>query len=322
MGRTSSTRLASSLVVWLSLAGCGADAEDAGDSESSAVETGANRSDAGGQDESSSKRGGDPSADGDGEQESRPDQGGPDEGEPRQGDEVEEAPERATEFNAGDDPDRNKVTAADLCTRIAEINCAGEAYCCDNPGRTVDACKQDLIKTCASDLMLDRVAMQERTRFDAEAAERAYEELERRASMCDPTVAQWGAAPDGLRGLLKGTVPPGESCKPTETVPDPVTLAAALLACEQPETHACTYANPLDAWTCQPRSEADGSCVTDNNCQDGLYCLITAPGLPGMCTARKAVGEACDSPPQCASLFCKRGSCVEADQQAAYCLVN
>jgi hypothetical protein len=225
-------------------------------------------------------------------------------------------------YDAGSAADRNKVTPADLCRRIAEINCAGEAHCCDNPGRTQDACKQDLNKTCSSDLMLDRVAMQESTRFDAAAAERAYAELERRASMCDPTVAKWGAASDGLRGLLRGSVPAGSSCKPTATVPDAVSLAAGLLSCAEPETNACVYANPLEDWTCKPRSAAGGGCVTDNNCTDGLYCVIAAPGLPGTCKERKAVGESCDTPTQCASLFCKRGSCVEADQQAAYCLRN
>ncbi|HTU62522.1 MAG TPA: hypothetical protein VMF89_28875, partial [Polyangiales bacterium] len=53
--------------------------------------------------------------------------------------------EKATEFDAGDDPERNKVTAAQLCERLATINCAGEAFCCDAPNRTVEACKQDLI---------------------------------------------------------------------------------------------------------------------------------------------------------------------------------
>jgi hypothetical protein len=230
--------------------------------------------------------------------------------------------ERAEVYDAGSAPERNKVTPADLCRRIAEINCAGEAHCCDNPGRSVDECKQDLNKTCASDLMLDRVAMQPSTGFDEEAAERAYAELERRASMCDPTVAKWGAASDGLRGLLKGSVAEGASCKPTATVPDPVMLAAALLSCSKPETNACVYANPLEAWTCQPRAASGGGCVTDNNCSDGLYCVITAPGLPGTCKERKAVGESCDTPTQCASLFCKRAKCVEADQQAAYCLRN
>lgn len=230
--------------------------------------------------------------------------------------------QRASEFDAGKDANRNKVTAAQLCERLATINCAGEAYCCDMPGRTVDACKQDLIKTCSSELMLDRIAMQEIARFDGEAAERAYNELERRASKCDPSVAQWGGSTEGLRGILKGSVEPKGSCKPTAALPEPVEVGAALVSCAQPETNACVYSNILDAWTCQPRAGMGGPCVTDNNCTDGLYCIVETPGLAGACQPRKASGESCQAPTECASLFCKKSKCVDADQQAAYCLVN
>jgi hypothetical protein len=229
---------------------------------------------------------------------------------------------RATVFDAGSDPNRNKVTAAQLCERIATINCAGESFCCDNPGRSVDACKQDLIKTCSNELMLDRIAMQEVARFDPEAAERAYTELERRASKCDPSVAQWGGSTEGLRGILKGSVEPKASCKPAAALPEPVEIGAALVACAQPESNACVYTSVLDDWTCEPRSAMGGGCITDNNCTDGLYCIVNTPGLAGECQPRKATGESCQSPIECASLFCKRSLCVDADQQAAYCLVN
>lgn len=231
--------------------------------------------------------------------------------------------ERATVFDAGNDPNRNKVTAAQLCERLATINCAGEAFCCDNPGRTVAACKQDLIKTCSNELMLDKIAMQEVARFDAAAAEKAYTELERRASKCDPSVAQWGGSPtDGLRGILKGSIEPKASCKPAAALPEPVEVGAALVSCANPEANACVYANILDAWTCEARSASGGQCVTDNNCNDGLYCVVNTPGLAGVCTMRKASGESCQQPTECTSLFCKKSKCVDADQQAAYCLVN
>jgi hypothetical protein len=229
--------------------------------------------------------------------------------------------EKATEFDAGKDPARNKVTAAQLCERLATINCAGEAFCCDTPNRTVEACKQDLITTCSMTLMLDKIAMQESSRFDAAAAEKAYTELESRASKCDPSVAQWGGSADGLRGILKGSIEPKASCMPSATL-DPVQVGAALVACAQPETHACVYATVLDPWTCQPRSADGGVCVTDNNCIDGLYCYVQTPGIAGLCKTRKAVGDACASPTECSSLFCKKSKCVEADQQAAYCLIN
>ena len=229
--------------------------------------------------------------------------------------------EKATEFDAGSDPDRNKISAAQICERLSTINCAGEAYCCDSPNRTVEACKQDLLDTCSSMLMLDRIAMQESSGFDEEAAEKAFSELEERASKCDPSVAQWGGSQDGLRGLLRGSIEPEQSCMPAATL-DPVQVAAALVACAQPETYACMYASVLDPWTCEPRSAEGGACVTDNNCVDGLYCVVKTPGIAGTCMPRKAPGESCVNPTECASLFCKKSVCVETSQQAAYCLIN
>jgi hypothetical protein len=229
--------------------------------------------------------------------------------------------EKATKFDAGSDPDRNKVSAAQLCERLATINCAGESFCCDSPGRTVDACKADLIQTCSMTLMLDKIAMQETSRFDAAAAEKAYSELESRASKCDPSVAKWGGSADGLRGILRGSIEPKADCTPAATF-DVVQVGAAFVSCAQPESHACVYSSILDPWTCEPRSVAGGVCVTDNNCVDGLYCVVNTPGIAGMCQDRKAVGAACSAPTECASLFCKKSLCVEADQQAAYCLVN
>lgn len=229
--------------------------------------------------------------------------------------------EKPSEYDAGTDPDRNKVMPAQLCQRIAEINCAGEAFCCDSPGRTLDACKQDLISQCSSTLMLDRIAMNPIAGFDAAAAEKAYTGVERRASKCDITAAMWGSSADGLRGILKGTVEAKASCMPTSVL-DPMEIGAALLSCAHPETNACVYTNILDAWTCEPRGAMGGPCVTDNNCSDGFYCLPGAVGAAGSCGARKPVGESCQSPSECASLFCKKSKCVEADKQAAYCLMN
>jgi hypothetical protein len=228
--------------------------------------------------------------------------------------------EPATRFDAGSNPNRNKVTAADLCTRLVEINCAGEAFCCDTLTRTVDACKADLLKTCSGDLMVERIAMNPITGFDAAAAEKAYTALETKAAACDPTVAAWGGSPDGLLGILKGTVAPNASCKPADALPDTVTLAAALVSCTG--ANACLFADPLGDWTCSPKVAAGGVCNSDNNCHDGFFCSLPALSLTGQCTPRKAAGEACEGPTQCSTLFCKGGKCVEADRHAAYCLMN
>lgn len=228
----------------------------------------------------------------------------------------------AAKFDAGSDPDRNKVKAVDVCKRLAEIDCAAEAYCCDNPGRTLDACKANIIQGCSQDLLLDQTAQNPITGYDELAAERAYTELETKASKCDPSVAAWASSPDGLRSLLKGTVAADASCKPAETLPQPATIAAALLSCKDSTKRACVYTNPLDAWTCAPRAAAGGVCLTDNNCEDGLHCVLPALQVTGSCAERKPVGQSCAAPNECKTLFCKQGKCVAADQQAAYCLTN
>ena len=35
---------------------------------------------------------------------------------------------------------------------------------------------------------------------------------------------------------------------------------------------------------------------------------------------RKAVGDSCTAPNECATLYCKGGKCVDASAEAAYCL--
>ena len=227
---------------------------------------------------------------------------------------------QATRFDAGSDPARNKVSAQDVCKRLSEINCAGEAFCCDVPGRSVEACRADILKTCAQDLMLDQIAQNPITGFDPAAAERAFAELESKASKCDSSVAAWGSSPQGLRALLHGTVAPDGNCMPAQALPDPPSIAAALLSCS--DNRACLYDSPLSPWSCAPRGAAGAACVTDNNCQDGLYCLLPPLAVNGSCTPRKASGESCVEPRECKSLFCKQSKCVDADQQAAYCLVN
>ncbi|MET0385474.1 MAG: hypothetical protein ABW321_05930 [Polyangiales bacterium] len=229
---------------------------------------------------------------------------------------------RESEFDAGSDPDRNKVAPAQLCTRIAEINCAGEAFCCDQRTRTVETCKADLLKTCADELALDQIAMAPAVGFDAAAAEAAYTELEKKASKCDPTVAAWGSSQEGLRGILKGTLAAGANCAPAATIPTPVQIATALVSCNETATQACLFTDILGPWTCAPKAAAGGACASDNNCQAGLFCLIAGLSTSGSCTAQKEVGAACTAPTECASLFCKASKCVEATQQAAYCLEN
>jgi hypothetical protein len=221
-------------------------------------------------------------------------------------------------FDAGSDPNRNRVMPGMLCARMAVIDCAGEQHCCNSPGRTVDACRADVMKTC-SDGYLDEIAMDPITGFDQSAATAAFTTLEQKASQCDTTVAAWGASTDGLRGILKGTLAANANCKPSQPTTDTATLGAALASCTGIATTACLPKSLLGQWTCAPKNASGAGCASDYNCNDGLYCNAPAMML-GKCARRLAVGASCSAPNQCESLYCKGGKCVAADQQVAYCL--
>jgi hypothetical protein len=222
-------------------------------------------------------------------------------------------------FDAGSDPDRNDVTAGELCDRLSTIQCAGEAFCCDNPGRDFNACKQEMQNGCEDQLMFDAIASSEKAAFSAEHAKLAYGEIERLASECDPSVAEFGQSVDGLRGMFKGTVGPNGSCT-TFNLTRRDEVAKALASCLDPANNSCLPESAI-GWSCAPRAAAGGNCFTDVNCQEGLYCPNPNFDIAGAtCTARKAVDAPCSLPNECESLFCKGGKCVDATTQAAYCL--
>jgi hypothetical protein len=222
-------------------------------------------------------------------------------------------------FDAGSDPERNAVIAGQLCDRLSTIQCAGEAFCCDNPGRDFNACKEQMQDGCEDSLMFDALAESEKTGFDPGHARAAYEEIERLASECDPSVARFGGSIEGLRGIFKGTVAAGGSCT-TINVTRRDEVAKALASCTEPAANAC-LPNGVLLWTCTARAATGGACFTDVNCNDGLYCPNPDFDVAGStCRDRKPVGEPCTTPNECATLFCKGGQCVDETVQAAYCL--
>jgi hypothetical protein len=223
-------------------------------------------------------------------------------------------------FDAGSDPNRNQVQPGMLCDRLAVIQCAAEAYCCDAPGRSVEDCQRTISSACATDLFLDQIAAKPSTGFDAPAAAAAYTELERRSSECDLGIAAWGLT--ALRGILKGTLAPNQSCKPqgTAAITDRQAQATALASCTNIEQYACLPMSLLGDWTCAPKNARGGSCVTEDNCQPNLYCRNPNMAPLGQCEERLADGAACTNPTDCASLYCKGGRCVAVDQQVAFCL--
>ncbi len=225
-------------------------------------------------------------------------------------------------FDAGSDPNRNKVAPGSLCKRVAEIQCAGEAYCCASPGRDIAACQMAQQTVCGTTLSLDTVAMDPVTGFDMTKSNAAMAQYEMLASKCDTSISAFAIATSGFRGVAAGTVDPGGKCNPDMSAMSRVAAtAAALVSCKDPSTNACLPApSPMD-WTCTPRADAGGKCFTDANCKDGLFCDNPNLSLSGStCGARKENGADCTLPNECKTLACKDGKCADQTKDTAYCL--
>jgi hypothetical protein len=228
-------------------------------------------------------------------------------------------PSQVRTFDAGSDPARNMVQAGQVCARLAQIQCAGEAYCCENPGRDVAACVTKMTGACTGDLFVDAITLDSRTGFDAMRAATALQTFEDLARECNPTIADFGADPDGLMGMVRGTVEPGGRCSPSIAA-NKAQQAGALASCRDSATTACLPMSAL-SWTCAPRAGVGANCFSDFNCTSGNYC--PNPDLKinmTRCLARKADGAACVESNECLSLTCVGGSCAAATTQSAYCL--
>jgi len=230
-------------------------------------------------------------------------------------------------FDAGD-PAANNVMAGTICTRLAQIQCAGEAFCCENPGRDRAACEAAQKAGCDEGLV-DDVAKNATAGFDPTHAANAFTQLQQMASVCDTTVASWGATVAGFLGIFKGSVSPGDDCSPGLLLTDALDGAVAIASCNTIDTTACLpdSNNPFTAnWFCEAKGAVGDPCLTDLNCQAGLYCpnpVLENGGFDlGTCAARLADGSPCTTGTQCSSFYCVGGSCVPADQQSAYCLAS
>jgi hypothetical protein len=229
---------------------------------------------------------------------------------------------KTDEFDAGSDPERNAVGPGELCDRLATLQCAAQAFCCDDPQRTIDQCEKRMREGCEDELYLDDIAAEMSSGFDADAARQAFDTLEQLASTCDPGIAAEGFALSGLRGIIRGSVPAGRSCSPPNyplLLPSDKTAAIALASCAEPDANACMPGET--AWRCQPLAAEGEECFTDLNCQAGLYCDNAKLSLSAKCKLRKAAAEACEVQTECESLACRDGTCAATDDvQAAYCL--
>jgi hypothetical protein len=225
-------------------------------------------------------------------------------------------------FDAGTDPNRNKVTAGSICQRVAEIQCAGEAFCCSMPMEQLADCETAQKMACSQTLSLDVVAMDPVTGFDMAKASAALEKFENLASKCDTTISAFGISLDGFRGIAAGTVAAGGTCNPSSTASNKVAAsAAALVSCTDAANNSCLPAPTGMDWKCAPRADAAGKCFSDANCKDGMFC--DNPNLDpagGPCTMRKAAGADCMASNECSSLACVDGKCVTQTKDTAYCL--
>jgi len=223
-------------------------------------------------------------------------------------------------FDAGSDPGRNNVRPGALCARLATIQCAAETHCCLAPTRSRAACEAASSKACNDSLYLDQIAQNSITGFDGDFTVQAFTDLETRSAACDLSIATWSISPQGLRGILKGTRQPNASCKPPATMlMDKPSQAAALASCLNIETHACLPKSLLGDWTCATKSAEGANCITDDNCQAGMYCRNPQMNPLGKCAPRLALGANCTNGNDCMSMFCKSGNCVPADAQLAFC---
>lgn len=229
----------------------------------------------------------------------------------------------SNEFDAGSEADRNVVMPGNICERVATILCAGEAACCDDPGRDFATCKAAALKSCTNNYMLDTVAADPRVAFDADGAKTALTMLETRASKCDPAVAAWAASSEGFGTSLHGTLMEGADCEPKGGADNAsiAELFTSLASCSVSGKLGCLPS--AMGWKCAPRASAGGKCGTDSNCTDGLYCDNPSGNLDGngTCAERKAGAASCTDNPQCSSFKCTSGKCADpTDKQAAYCL--
>src|SRR5262249_25532999 len=115
-------------------------------------------------------------------------------------------------FDAGTDPARDNVMPGMICDRLAAIECAAEAACCSNPGRTLDDCKQTVTTSCSKDALVDSIAAQSAAAYDPNQARIVLMQLEALASMCDPSFASYAASPQGIRSIFRGTIAPNGDC--------------------------------------------------------------------------------------------------------------
>ena len=220
--------------------------------------------------------------------------------------------------------------ASNICQRVAEIQCAGQAHCCQTAQNVQLAdCIASQVKGC-QDSGLAAIATNSKAGYDLAAATTRLNDFQTAASTCDPNIAIHAASADGLRGVLQGTVSPGGDCKvQPATTTDTGIIGAYLASCTDPKNNAC-LPTVLSGWKCASLNQAGGTCFSDANCAEqadptqSLYCAgsTNAPllGANGKCTVRKPSGSTCKDARECQTLVCINGTCADNTVENVYCI--
>jgi len=216
----------------------------------------------------------------------------------------------------------NRVQATQVCQRLAELQCAAEEACCTNPDGKYpsrDACISNQRSVCETNFKVAQIGADPDAGYSVDNAEAAFDNFELLTSTCDTSVVSWGTSPEGFLRMMAGTKTANATCQPTSS-----TDYGAAFSCLVASNLSCVPGGLIPGtdvpglWSCKTRSGDGGRCYTDLNCGPGLRC--TEPETYSTCTSRKSLGSSCTYPTECASLFCEGSVCVEASQEAAYCL--
>jgi hypothetical protein len=208
------------------------------------------------------------------------------------------------------------LSAREFCDQLAEAYCLAHENCCD-PDETLDlaSCLDSTRLICDGVVI---IASDPRTAYNGATARELLEESERLFEACDPSVLPLLLGAEGLTGTLDGTVPSGSACS-TRDAPE----LAEFFSCQ--DNRACVRVG-ASRWNCLARVPEGGTCRTDSDCEDGLFCDSGWLGiLDGSCVAQRAEGADCSRANECASYQCAgedESVCQPLTVDAVYCVLG
>lgn len=205
------------------------------------------------------------------------------------------------------------LSAREFCDELAASYCEAHADCCA-PEDTVDdaACRNTAQIICNE---LVNIASDVRTAYDGERAKQVLAESDSYFASCDPEILPYLLSSAGLVSTLEGTVAPGNACS-TSSTPD----LAEFFSCE--DDRACVRV-ASSQWSCLAKVPEGGSCRTDSDCEEGLYCDSGWLGIvDGSCLAQLPVDAACSRAQQCESSLCTDSVCQALTVETVYCVLS